>query len=63
MAAFHVTWVHKVKNNLETESILKAKVIVNNIKASKLRWMGHVERMGEGNVQKKMLDPSLFEKR
>ena len=43
----------RIKTNEELDKLIKHKNIVNNIKAQRLSWFGHVQRMpGTGTVKK-----------
>jgi hypothetical protein len=47
------TW--RIKNNEELDKLIKHKNIVNYIKAQRLSWFGHIQRMPEARVTKKIL--------
>jgi hypothetical protein len=42
---------------------LKGKDIVRFIKSQRIRWWGHVERMEDNAMPKRMLEGSLYSKR
>ena len=44
----------RIRTNAELEELYKAPKIVAAIKARRLRWLGHVERMGQHRVPKKV---------
>jgi len=44
----------RIKTNQEINDILKGKNIIGFIKKQRLNWLGHVERMNEGNNVKKI---------
>ena len=46
------TW--GIKNNEELDKLIKHKNIVNHIKAQRLSWFGHIQRMPETRAAKKM---------
>ena len=46
----------RIRTNAELEELYKAPKIVADIKAHRLRWLGHVERMGQHRVPKKVLN-------
>ena len=46
----------RLRTNAELEELYKAPKIVADIKAHRLRWLGHVERMGQHRVPKNVLN-------
>ena len=46
------TW--RIKNNEELDKLIKHENIVNYIKAQRLSWFGHVQRMSETGAAKKI---------
>ena len=49
----------RLRKNREIETILQGKNILRFIKARRISWLGHVERMTENRMQKVMLNESL----
>jgi len=53
-------WAHKRKSNMENQTseeldkLIKHKNIVNCIKAQRLNWFGHVQRMPDTRTVKKI---------
>jgi hypothetical protein len=45
----------RIRSNRELEEILRGKDIVRFVKSRRLAWLGHVERMGEERMQRKLL--------
>ncbi|KAJ0172527.1 hypothetical protein K1T71_011666 [Dendrolimus kikuchii] len=43
----------RVRSNLEIENLVAEPNIIGEIKAHRLRWLGHVERMGEDRSVRK----------
>jgi len=46
------TW--RIKNNEELDKLIKHRNIVNHIKAQRLSWFGHIQRMPETRAAKKI---------
>jgi hypothetical protein len=46
------TW--RIKTNKELDNLIDHKIITHFIKAQRLRWLGHVERMPEERDVKKI---------
>jgi len=46
------TW--RIKNNEELDKLIKHGNIVNYIKAQRLSWFGHIQRMAEARAAKKI---------
>jgi len=44
----------RIKTNQEINDIIKGQNIIGFIKKQKLNWLGHVERMAEGNIVQKI---------
>ena len=55
------TW--KIKNNEELDKLIKHENIVNYIKAQRLSWFGHIQRMSEVRATKKMFKWNPLTKR
>jgi hypothetical protein len=53
----------KIRTNEEIENILENENIVRFIKAQRLRWLGHVVRMGEDRLTKRILQEKIFSSR
>jgi sorting nexin-29 len=50
----------EIRNNEEINEILRNKDIVRFIKAERIRWLGHVTRMEEDRLPKKILKEKVF---
>jgi hypothetical protein len=55
--------VWRIKYNEELNTLLKGEDIVRFIKSLRIRWLGHVERMEENAMPKRMLKGRLYSKR
>jgi hypothetical protein len=50
----------RIRRNDELEAIIKGKNIVRFMKCQRIRWLGHVERMQDTAIPKKMLYGKLY---
>jgi hypothetical protein len=50
----------RIRRNYELEDIIKGKNIVRFIKIQRIRWLGHIERMQDTAIPKKMLYGKLY---
>ncbi|PSN57115.1 hypothetical protein C0J52_01314, partial [Blattella germanica] len=50
------TW--SIKTNNELEKIIKNRNIINHIKAQRLSWFGHIQRMQEDRITKECINGS-----
>jgi hypothetical protein len=50
----------RIRLNDELEAIIKGKNIVRFIKCQRIRWLGHIERMQDTAIPKKMLYGKLY---
>jgi hypothetical protein len=48
-------WI--VKTNKELDKLIKHKNIINHIKAQRVSWFGHVQRMPDTRTVKKIFNP------
>jgi hypothetical protein len=46
--------IRRIKTNEELDNLIEHKNIIHFIKAQRLRWLGHVERMSEERNIKKI---------
>jgi hypothetical protein len=53
----------RIKTNQELDKIIKHKNIINFIRAQRLGWIGHIERMQETRMVKKAHSRKLISKR
>jgi len=52
--------IWRIGNNEELNRSKKGEGIVKFIKAQRIRWLGHVKRMEEGAMPRKMVEGRLF---
>ena len=50
----------RIRNNEELNRSINGEDIVKFIKAQRIRWLGHVKRMEEGAMPRKMMEGRLF---
>ena len=50
----------KIQQNDELEAIIKGEIIVRFIKCQRIRWLGHIERMQDIAITKKMMYGKLY---
>jgi len=52
--------IWRIRNNEELNRSINGEDIVKFIKAQRIRWVGHVKRMEEGAMPRKMMEGKLF---
>jgi hypothetical protein len=52
----------RIRYNEEISKLLKGEDIVRFIKSQSIRWLGHVERMEDNAMPKRMLKGRLYSK-
>jgi hypothetical protein len=52
-----------IRYNEEKNTLLKGENIVRFIKSQRIRWLGHVERMEDNAMPKRVLKGRLYSKR
>jgi GTP1/Obg family GTP-binding protein len=55
--------VWRIRYNEELNTLLKGEDVVRFIKTQRIRWLGHVERMEDNAMPKRMLKGRLYSKR
>jgi len=50
------TQIWRVKTNAELDNLIKHKNIINHIKAQRLSWFGHVQRMPDTRAVKRIFN-------
>ena len=53
----------RIRRNNELEAIIKGENIARFIKCQRIRWLGHIERMQDTAIPKKMLYGKLYARR
>ena len=44
----------RIKRNIELDELIKHRNIINYVKAQRLSWFGHINRMAETSIVKKI---------
>jgi hypothetical protein len=52
--------IWRIRNNEELNRSINGEDIVKFIKAQRIRWLGHVKRMEEGAMPRKVMEGRLF---
>jgi len=52
--------IWRIRNNEELNRLINGEDIVKFIKAQRIRWLGHVKRMEQGAMPRKMMEGGLF---
>jgi hypothetical protein len=55
--------VWRIRYNEEINTLLKGEDILRFIKSQRLRWLGHVKRMEDKTMLKRMIKGKLYSKR
>jgi hypothetical protein len=50
----------RTRNNEEIDNIIRKKDIVRFVKARKISWIGHVERMEDSRMPKRVLRENIY---
>jgi Holliday junction resolvase-like predicted endonuclease len=53
----------RIRNNEEIDNIIRNKDIVRFVKARRIRWIGHVERMEASRMPKRVMREKIYTKR
>jgi hypothetical protein len=48
--------VRRIRNNMETENLIEGADTVRFIKAQRIKWLGHIQRMDRARPTEKLLD-------
>jgi transcription termination factor 2 len=55
--------VRLIRNNEETDNIIRKKYIVRFVKARRISWVGHVERMEDSRMPKRVMRGKIYTRR
>ena len=50
----------RIRNNQEINEIIGREDIVRFVKSSRIRWIGHVERINEDRLQKRIMNTNII---
>jgi hypothetical protein len=53
----------RIRNNEEIDNIIRKKDIVRFVKARRISWIGHVERMEDSRIPKRVMKEKIYTKR
>ena len=48
--------IWRIRNNTETDKLIEGADIVRFIKAQRIKWLGHIQRMDQARPARKLLD-------
>jgi len=48
--------IRRIQNNMETDELIEGADIVRFIKAQRIKWLGHIQRMDQARPTRKLLD-------
>jgi len=48
--------IWRIRNNTETDKLIEGADIVRFIKAQRIKWLGHIQRMDQARPTRKLLD-------
>jgi hypothetical protein len=55
--------VWRIRNNMEIDNLIEGADIVRFIKAQRIQWLGHIQRMDQARPTRKLLDWKPMETR
>jgi Holliday junction resolvase-like predicted endonuclease len=53
----------RIRNNEEIDNIMRKKDIVRFVKARRISWSSHVERMGDSKMHKRVMREKIYTRR
>jgi hypothetical protein len=53
----------RIRNNEEIDNIIRKKDIVRFVKAKRISWTGHVERMEDSRMPKRVMREKIYTRR
>jgi transcription termination factor 2 len=53
----------RIRNNEEMDNIIRKKDIVSLVKARRISWIGHVERMEDSRMPKRVMREKIYTRR
>jgi hypothetical protein len=48
--------IWRIRNNMEIDKVMEGADIVRFIKAQRIKWLGHIQRMDQARPTRKLLD-------
>jgi hypothetical protein len=48
--------IWRIRNNIEIDNLIEGADIVRSIKAQRIKWLGHIQRMDQARPTRKLLD-------
>jgi hypothetical protein len=52
----NVNNIQRIQNNMEIDNLIEGADIVTFIKAQRIKWLGHIQRMDQARPTRKLLD-------
>jgi hypothetical protein len=53
----------RIRNNDEIDNIIRRKYIVRFVKTRRISWIGHVERMEDSRMPKRVMTEKIYTRR
>ena len=54
--AINIDNIWRIRSNMEIDKLIKSADIVRFIKAQRIKWLGHIQRMDQARPTRKLLD-------
>jgi len=54
--AVNIDNIWRIRNNMESDKLIEGADVVRFIKAQRIKWLGHIQRMDQARPTRKLLD-------